>query len=214
MAPPRDETIGQYVQAALERRGWSLGKLAERSGVSKAQLSLLTRGLIENPRRDTIEKIAQTLGVPMSDLFGETEPTPQLLVYSGVAWVPFVERTVHAGGDGWRPAPAGRTPLSEDEAEGHKRLYAAKVTGSCMEPFIVAGATVIWDPDMRHPGDGQMVVVSHDGDLIVKWAYRHGDGGYVLRSNDGQELRPNGALLEGVVVKIENDPVRGPRVGL
>lgn len=203
-------TIGQRLQALMEGRDWTLGKLAARSGVSKSQLSLLTRDLIEHPRIDTLEKIAAAMDLDVTDLIGDSEPTPQLTVYSGVVWVPYVERSVHAGVDNWREA-SGRTPLSEEEARGHKRLYAGRVAGDCMVPDVQPGATVIWDPDLRHPSDGQQVVVSSNGDLMVKLAYRDDDDGYILVSHDGQELRPNGIVLEGVVVKVTNDPRRGPR---
>lgn len=203
--------MGERIRSLRQRRGWSLSQLALRAEVDRSYLSKLERDTYGNPGHDTLRRIGSALGVRVEDLTGESAPSPQLVVYSGVVWVPFVERTVHAGAETWREA-SGRTPLSEQVAKGHRRLFAAKVSGSCMEPFIVAGATVIWDPDRRDPADGEMVVVSHEGTLIVKWAYKHPGGGYVLRSNDGQELRPNGAILEGVVVKIENDPVRGPRV--
>ena len=202
-------TIGQRL-VVLMGDTWTLGKLADRSGVSKAQLSLLTRDLIEHPRVDTLEKIAAAMRMKLTDITGETDPTPQVTIYAGVAWVPYVERSVHAGADPWRES-AGRTPLSEEEARGHRRLYAGRVAGSCMVPDVVPDATVIWDPDMRHPADGQMVVVSVNGELMVKMAYRDADGVYVLVSNDGREVYPNGVVLEGVVVKITNNPRRGPR---
>lgn len=209
LMPDQPVTIGQRLQDLMETRAWTLGKLAARSGVSKSQLSLLTRDLIEHPRIDTLEKIAAAMDLDVSDLTGESEPPPQLTVYSGVVWVPYVERSVHAGADSWREA-SGRTPLSEEEARGHRRLYAGRVTGTCMIPDVLPGATVIWDPDLRHPVDGQMVVVSSNGDLSVKVAYVDGDG-YVLASNDGEVGRPNGIVLEGIVVKITNNPKRGPR---
>jgi transcriptional regulator with XRE-family HTH domain len=209
LMPEQPVTIGQRLQALMESRDWTLGKLHARSGVSKSQLSLLTRDLIEHPRIDTLEKIATAMDLDVSDLTGASEPTPRLTVYSGVVWVPYVERSVHAGVDAWREA-SGRTPLSEEEARGHRRLFAGRVTGTCMIPDVMPGATVIWDPDMRHPSDGQMVVVSTNGDLSVKVAYEEA-GSYILASNDGQVVRPNGLVLEGVVVKITNNPKRGPR---
>jgi transcriptional regulator with XRE-family HTH domain len=200
------------VSDLMEGRGWSLGKLAERSGLDKSYLSRLRRGKYASPGEEVLRKLAGAFEVTVSDLIGETEPAPQVAIYSGVAWVPYVERSVHAGADGWRAASSrGRTPLSEAEAEGHKRLYAGRVTGECMLPDVQPGATVIWDPDMRHPVDGQPVVVSLNGDLMVKLAYHDADGGYLLVSHDGQEVRPNGLVLEGVVVKVTNDPQRGPR---
>lgn len=193
-----------------EQRGLSKNELARQAQIGVSTVSRIEAGIIANPGRHVLVQLAGALKVSIADLTGESEPKPQLLVYSGVVWVPYVERSVHAGVEAWRES-SGRTPLSQEEARGHRRLFAGRVTGACMIPDVLPGATVIWDPDMRHPADGQQVVVSHNGDLMVKLAYHDEDGSYLLVSNDGQEIRPNGFVLEGVVVKVTNDPRRGPK---
>jgi transcriptional regulator with XRE-family HTH domain len=204
----RVTSVGDRVKRARERLDWSKNELARQAEIGVSTVSRIESGIIASPGLEILVRLSSALGVPISDLTGESEPTPQLIVYSGVVWVPFVERSVHAGVDAWREA-SGRTPLSAEEARGHHRLFAGRVTGSCMVPDIMPGATVIWDPEMRHPTDGQMVVVSSNGELAVKVAYRDNTG-YVLASNDGDVVRPNGVVLEGVVVKITNNPRKGP----
>jgi transcriptional regulator with XRE-family HTH domain len=58
---------GHRIKAEIDRRGWSLGKLALLAGVDKGYLSQLTRGMVANPGHVTLRKIADGLGVPLAD---------------------------------------------------------------------------------------------------------------------------------------------------
>lgn len=203
-------SLADRVRNYRERKDWQATDLSEHSGVHISSISRIEAGKTLSPGPDILRRLAKALDVTIDDLLGDDEPAPSLIFRKGVVLVPYVRRAVHAGPDAWQEAGEDRTPMARDEAAGHKRLYAARIVGDCMIPDVYPGATVIWDPDLRHPSDGQTVVVSLNGDLLVKLAYRDGDS-YLLVSNDGQEVRPNGYVLEGVVVKISSDPRRGPR---
>lgn len=79
-----------------------------------------------------------------------------------------------------------------------------------MSPEVEPGDLVVWDSSRRAPQDGEMVVVSHEGELLVKRAYRDSAGQYLLAANNGQVMIPTSAMLEGVVVTINKLPRRRP----
>lgn len=53
-------------------RGISQAKLAEKSGLSQAAISMIEKGM-KSPTLTTLEKIAQALGVSVSDLLEDDE---------------------------------------------------------------------------------------------------------------------------------------------
>ena len=69
-----NELRARFGAAVRKRRhgvGWSQEELAERSGLHRTYISDLERGA-RNVSLETIGKIAQALGVPISDLFSES----------------------------------------------------------------------------------------------------------------------------------------------
>lgn len=70
--------LAQAVRAHRESRGFSLGALAEKAGISKTSLSKIEAGQ-GNPSLDVLCRIASALHVPVGTLFGE-ESRPQLQV--------------------------------------------------------------------------------------------------------------------------------------
>lgn len=70
--------LAQTVRAHRESRGWSLGHLAEKAGLSKTSLSKIETGL-GNPSLDVLCRIAQALTLPVGTLLAEDEH-PQLQV--------------------------------------------------------------------------------------------------------------------------------------
>lgn len=66
--------IGHTLRAVREERLLSRRVLAERAGVNPMTIDHIERGLVERPRRTTLEKLAKPLGVPVEDLIGEPRP--------------------------------------------------------------------------------------------------------------------------------------------
>lgn len=190
-------------------RGWSQTDLAVAAGVEKSTVSRIESGKRPNPRGSTLVKLATALDLKSTDLTGETSSMPSSIVYQGVTQVPVI-RYLHASASpSWRDT-GERIAIPETLAGMAKTLLAGVVTGDCMAPEVESGDWVIWDSAKRNPQDGDMVVVSHDGDVLVKRAYRDEKGAFLLVSNDGQRIRPNGAVLEGVAVSIIKKPKRRP----
>ena len=56
-----------------QARGWTQSKLAEASGVDKATLNQAERGR-RSPKVETLEKLAEALGVEVADFFPRAQP--------------------------------------------------------------------------------------------------------------------------------------------
>lgn len=203
--------IGERVMDHLKRREWSLGMLAERSGLNKGYLSQLTRGRVDNPGATTLGKIAAALRVPLSELTGERPMAPrQEQVLEGAVGLPVLKRRVHAGGESYWDDTPDTVWVPRQFRDRYPRARVAIVDGSCMSPHIDAGEKILFDPDQM-PVNGQMVVVTTDeGQTLLKWFRLDEDGRPFLRSADGQELRPNGAIVEGVVIEVRKGAIRDP----
>jgi transcriptional regulator with XRE-family HTH domain len=61
MSATRD-TLAQTLRMRRNDRGWSLGDLASRSGLSRAYLSALERGRSKRPSAETVLKLESALG--------------------------------------------------------------------------------------------------------------------------------------------------------
>jgi len=64
-----DSPLAEAVREGRESRGWSQGKLADRSGISKSNISRIERGLIDQPRRELLLALANALGADPKFLF-------------------------------------------------------------------------------------------------------------------------------------------------
>ncbi|MDG4879985.1 XRE family transcriptional regulator [Mesorhizobium sp. WSM4884] len=65
-------TIGRRIRSERDLRGWSLTELAERSGVSKAMLSAMERGMTSSTAA-LLVRIASAFGMTLSTLIARAE---------------------------------------------------------------------------------------------------------------------------------------------
>jgi transcriptional regulator with XRE-family HTH domain len=102
---PVDARLGARLAELRVERGWSLGELAERSGVSRSTLSRAERAEI-SPTASLLNRLCAVHGRTMSQLLSEVEQEPVLLVRAAEQHVwedrssGFVRRSVsppHAG---------------------------------------------------------------------------------------------------------------------
>ena len=82
--------ISRRVKELREARGWSLDALAERSGVSRSNISLIERGQ-SSPTATVLDKLSAGLGVTLASLFeGATarsaDPSPVARVVDQPLW--------------------------------------------------------------------------------------------------------------------------------
>jgi transcriptional regulator with XRE-family HTH domain len=68
----KQSLLGARLRELRKRNDLTLGDLERASGVSKGYLSQLEGGGAKNPGIDAVTKIARALGVPISELLGES----------------------------------------------------------------------------------------------------------------------------------------------
>ncbi|MGW2954843.1 helix-turn-helix domain-containing protein [Streptomyces eurythermus] len=78
-ADPVDVLVGARLAELRAEHGWSLGELAERSGVSRSTLSRAERAEI-SPTAAVLNRLCHVYGRTMSQLLGEVEAAPAPLV--------------------------------------------------------------------------------------------------------------------------------------
>jgi transcriptional regulator with XRE-family HTH domain len=71
------DRLGQNVRDRRTARGWSLGDLADKTGLSKAYLSDLENGRGGRPNVQYLMQVASTFGATIDDLVsGTSDPAP------------------------------------------------------------------------------------------------------------------------------------------
>lgn len=209
-----DGTVATRLKAARERRGMSQNTLASRSGVSNSTISRIEAGVISSPGVDVLRKLSDTLRVELSEITGERLLSPRRAsIFEEVAYVPLMRVRVQASGHPQWDDTHDNVVVSAAIVRGRPNIRAVSVTGWCMEPFVMAGERVVFDPD-AHPQNGDMVIVTDDeGATLVKWFRLDPLGRPYLRAADGTEMRPRSAKIEGVVLHVERRGLRDPELG-
>ncbi|MFJ8058389.1 helix-turn-helix domain-containing protein [Streptomyces sp. NPDC096142] len=151
---PMDARLGARLAALRAERGWSLGELAERSGVSRSTLSRAERAEI-SPTASLLNRLCGVYGRTMSHLLSEVEAEPALLVRAAgqPVWedrtAGFVRRTVS-------PPHAG---LRGELVEGRLRAGAdiayerPPVPGLEQHIWVLEGALQVTAADAEHALD-------------------------------------------------------------
>lgn len=98
--------IARQLRQLRDARGWSLDALAERSGVSRSNISLIERGQ-SSPTATVLDKLSAGLGVTVASLFEDAEappPPPLCRVADQPQWQDpasgYVRRNLSPGGGG------------------------------------------------------------------------------------------------------------------
>jgi transcriptional regulator with XRE-family HTH domain len=121
---PVDARLAARLAELRAERGWSLGVLAERSGVSRSTLSRAERAQT-SPTAALLNRLCAVYGRTMSQLLSEVEAQPAPLVR------------------------AAEQPLWEDRASGFVRRSVspphAGLRGELVEGRLAAGADIAYD---------------------------------------------------------------------
>ncbi|MDL2078600.1 helix-turn-helix domain-containing protein [Streptomyces sp. GXMU-J15] len=157
---PVDVRLGTRLAALRAERGWSLGELAERSGVSKSTLSRAERAEI-SPTAALLNRLCGVYGQTMSRLLSEVESEPAGLVR------------------------AAEQPVWQDRASGFVRRSVSPphpgLRGELVEGRLAAGADISYDrPPV--PGLEQHIwVLRGTLDVTAQDTEHHLDPGDCLR---------------------------------
>ncbi|MFJ9909835.1 helix-turn-helix domain-containing protein [Streptomyces sp. NPDC101152] len=121
---PVDARLAARLAELRAERGWSLGELAERSGISRSTLSRAERAET-SPTAALLNRLCHVYGRTMSRLLSEVEAQPALLV------------------------PAAEQQIWEDRASGFVRRSVspphAGLRGELVEGRLAAGADIAYD---------------------------------------------------------------------
>ncbi|MGW0600451.1 helix-turn-helix domain-containing protein [Streptomyces sp. NPDC002776] len=157
---PVDVRLGARLAALRAERGWSLGEVAERSGVSKSTLSRVERAEI-SPTAALLNRLCGVYGRTMSQLLSEVESEPALLVRAA-------EQQVWA-----------------DRASGFVRRSVSPphpgLRGELVEGRLAAGADIAYD---RPPVPGleqHLWVLEGELEVTAQDAQHHLEAGDCLR---------------------------------
>ncbi|MGW0911079.1 helix-turn-helix domain-containing protein [Streptomyces sp. NPDC002784] len=157
---PVDVRLGARLAALRAERGWSLGEVAERSGVSKSTLSRAERAEI-SPTAALLNRLCGVYGRTMSQLLSEVESEPALLVRAA-------EQQVWA-----------------DRASGFVRRSVSPphpgLRGELVEGRLAAGADIAYD---RPPVPGleqHLWVLEGELEVTAQDAQHHLEAGDCLR---------------------------------
>jgi transcriptional regulator with XRE-family HTH domain len=201
-------SFGERIRERRLRRRWSLADLAQRAGVDRSTIHGLERKADRLPNGATLEGLARAFGVTVAELLQEPPAPTRSESFGSFARVA-VMRSAHAGRGGIMEESAAYEWVPVNSAEEAESLLAAPILGDCMAPMVEPGDTVIWDSRQLDPEHGQVIVVTtSDGELLVKRAVRKAGQGVYLTDRHGQLEQPDGARIEGVVVRIIKIPGR------
>ncbi|MEU9914014.1 XRE family transcriptional regulator [Streptomyces sp. NPDC051001] len=157
---PVDVRLGARLAELRAERGWSLGELAERSGVSRSTLSRAERAET-SPTASLLNRLCGVYGRTMSQLLSEVEAEPAPLMR------------------------AAEQPVWEDRASGFLRRSVSPphtgLRGELVEGRLAAGADIAYDrPPV--PGLEQHIWVLEGAlDVTAQDAEHHLDTGDCLR---------------------------------
>ncbi|WP_280873931.1 helix-turn-helix domain-containing protein [Streptomyces pseudovenezuelae] len=155
-----DARLGTRLAELRAERGWSLGELAERSGISKSTLSRAERAEI-SPTASLLNRLCNAYGRTMSQLLSEVEAEPALLLR------------------------AAEQPVWQDRASGFVRRSVspphAGLRGELVEGRLTVGADLAYDrPPV--PGLEQHIWVLEGAlDVTAQDVTHHLDTGDCLR---------------------------------
>lgn len=197
-------TWNERLKEALDAKAWSMAELYRRSGVPYDSINKYLHGNIEQPRGDTIERLAKALdrdplwlrdgiepGQPANATIGQKVETAY-----GLPKIPLYGHAV-GGTDGEFVLNGNKLDdiIAPPSISGIHGAYAVTVAGDSMEPRYEDGETVFVDPKKRVMRGDYVVVQIQEKDEGPRLAYikrflRHNDKELVLEQfNPPKELR-------------------------
>lgn len=153
--------IARRLRSLRDERGWSLEALAERSGVSRSNISLIERGQ-SSPTATVLDKLSAGLGVTVASLFEDPQASA-----------------------GPAPSPLARVaeqPVWTDPASGYVRRNLSPPLGAplqLVEVVFPAGQQVAYETGPRE-AEVQQQVWMIDGEMELRvgeqvWTLQAGD---------------------------------------
>lgn len=172
-------------KTALRSRGYTLEKLAEKSGIPAGTLSNYSGGL-NPPTPENRIIIKKLLGLSDSDF----EPDPEFRpVPSTKRRVPVVSWALAGSvtGRGFFEDLANQIDEHVETESRDPNAFAIEISGDSMEPTAPHGARVVFEPNMEAPNGWPVLVKLIDGRVFFKRLYRA--EGKVLLQSDNEDIK-------------------------
>ena len=163
----------QRFREQADSKGLSFAEIARKSGVSKDSVDKYAQGGVDNPRGNTLDKIANVLGVSKNWLlFGEgPEPRDD---DARLSYIPLFEFKPGMGGGGVivDEKPSGHMPISRDYLDRMRLksadLMALETEGDSMSPTLHSGDQVLVNKLDRNPARGGIFAIFDSDTLVIK----------------------------------------------
>ncbi len=202
-------TLGSRLRELRAEQRLTQGQVAVRAHMDRAYLSQLENDDVPSPSGKLLVDLANALRVDVKELLiaagypvepDRSQTAPSASPFGPVVLIPLVNISLSAGMTVYGETREA-VPIQADLVAG-KNLVAARVTGDCMEPEIMAGDVAIVDISDRAPRPGRLVaILLEDGSMVVK-RLEHDAAGSVLVDNKGGSYRPNGGRVQGTIVSV------------
>jgi transcriptional regulator with XRE-family HTH domain len=175
------ESLAARLKAFREAKGLTKYRLAKISGVSETYLYRIERGLIENPRRDTLQRLAQGLSITLAQLVGDTAPseTWQLVEQSLKAYIPVYAGIYEVGMNPVDYVVCTRVEVPPKTVRGYR------IQGLCLGPDIQEGDTLIVDSALV-PANSDLLLIVASGQPAIGRYHKDEDGTKWLQNNEGR----------------------------
>lgn len=170
--------LSRNLEALVNSRHTTYEAVATVAGISKAAISQWKSGATKNANRGALSRIADYYQITIDDLISEGHGLHAKLnggglsglsvngCESGMAPVHSLG-AVHAGDFDGQWELDGEAMLPRELLDRHPRCFALEVNGDCMDRVFTDRDHIFIDPDME-PRDGSIVVMSVDGDAVVR----------------------------------------------
>lgn len=187
--------FGKRLRQMRTDRGLTIEDLAHRAGLAGSTVYRFEAGKLALPRADTLQALAQVLGVSADYLLGSiTVLDPQGSVQREL----LIDLPIVAAGTTVRGVIAVPRMLLPT-AVPHDHLAVAYADAAA--PDMNEGDMLLVDRRDRDPGDGGVVVAEVDGEIVVREVYRAGELRLLLGKQGTRGRVPPEAIL-GRVVRI------------
>lgn len=189
---------GNRLAVLMSNAGVSQYALSKLTGVPQPTIQRLLSGETQNPKMDTLKKLADCVGEELltgTPSWAGEHPEPQpptadfvpirrvrikpsagitgyAVEYSEEDGKPIFFRADFLQSKGWKP----------------DKLMALRVSGASMEPGLFDGDLVVIHAGMTTPNEGMVYVVNYEGETIIK-RLRRDRGEWILSSDNADKRR-------------------------
>lgn len=180
------EDIGKMIKDKRLERHMTLEELGNMVGVGKSTVRKWENGMIQNMRRDKIEKLARALGISPLDILGQSRPETKKK--ASTFTIPVLGR-VAAG----IPIEAVEDIVDYEELASNvfkdsaKNYFGLQVKGNSMEPRICDGDYVIVHKQDDAETDDIVIALVNGDDAVCKRLKKYADSIALVSLNPAYE---------------------------